>query len=254
MLTVGGGLGWRAKTFFQVPPGPRGERSEGLSGNDQGQVAERVYGVEVIDNDGVRLGIQAAHRLALADCCEIEPGLSEAEFRRIEAAFGIEFSADHRAFLAAGLPVAEPPEEGATWDQPWPNWRHGDHEDLRYRLEWPVQGVLNSVGNGWWEQVWGPRPADDSAALQVAKQELAHVPQLVPVYAHRFVPAGGGAFGHPVLSIWGIDIICYGQDLADYIDHEFREADEDAPWSPQPTVAFWKDFICGGVVRQPDAP
>jgi len=58
---------------------------------------------------------------------------------------GLQFSADPRAFLAAGLPVASPPEEGASWDQPWPNWRHGDPEDLRHRLEWAVQDVLNAV-------------------------------------------------------------------------------------------------------------
>ncbi|MFF3712942.1 hypothetical protein [Streptomyces phaeochromogenes] len=197
----------------------------------------------MIDSDGARLGADAARRLALADCCEMEPGLSEAEFRRIETTFGFEFSADHRAFLAAGLPVASEPEEGATWDQPWPDWRHGDPEELRYRLEWPVQGVLGAVANGWWERGWEPRPSDESAALKVANQELAQVPQLVPVYAHRFLPAARGAYAHPVLSMWGTDIVCYGNDLADYIDREFREVDEDTPWNPQATVDFWKEFI-----------
>ncbi|MFI6090743.1 hypothetical protein [Streptomyces sp. NPDC051218] len=78
----------------------------------------------------------------------------------------------------------------------------------------------------------------------MAEQELAQVPKLVPVYAHWFVPAGRGAYGHPVLSVWGTDIICYGHDLADYIDREFREPDDDAPWNPQASVAFWKDFMC----------
>ncbi|WP_217213673.1 hypothetical protein [Streptomyces sp. AC550_RSS872] len=198
----------------------------------------------MIGSDGVRLGTEAAHRLALADCCEIAPGLSDAEFTRIEAAFGFEFSADHRAFLAAGLPVASPPEEGATWDQPWPDWRNGDPEDLRHRLEWPVQGVLNAKENGWWERAWGPRPGDEPTAMKVAEQKLAEVPQLVPVYAHRFVPAGRDTYGHPVLSVWGTDIICYGHDLADYIDHEFRDVDEGTPWNPQASVTFWKNFIC----------
>ncbi|MEU3429772.1 hypothetical protein [Streptomyces gardneri] len=49
--------------------------------------------------------------------------------------------------------------------------------------------------------------------------------------------------GHPVLSVWGTDIICYGHDLADCIDREFGGVDEDAPWAPRPSVPFWKDFL-----------
>ncbi|MFI6418203.1 hypothetical protein ACIBG6_12485 [Streptomyces sp. NPDC050842] len=65
-------------------------------------------------------------------------------------------------------------------------------------------------------------------------------PRLVPLYAHRFLLAGRDAFGHPVMSVWGLDIICYSHDLADYIDHDFGERHEDAPWNPQATVPFWK--------------
>ncbi|WP_272922316.1 hypothetical protein [Streptomyces sp. SID5770] len=43
--------------------------------------------------------------------------------------------------------------------------------------------------------------------------------------------------------MWGTDIICYGHDLADYIDREFSEIDEEAPWNPQASVPLWKDFL-----------
>ncbi|WP_198048830.1 hypothetical protein [Nocardiopsis dassonvillei] len=68
---------------------------------------------------------------------------------------------------------------------------------------------------------------------------------LVPIYGHRFVPAGRGAWGHPVLSVvGGLDTICYGRDLADYVDREFGVlADEGAPWEQQVSVPFWKDFL-----------
>lgn len=52
---------------------------------------------------------------------------------------------------------------------------------------------------------------------------LGQVPKPVPVYAHRFLPAGHGAHGHPVLSVWGTDTTYYGYygaDLADCINHE----------------------------------
>jgi hypothetical protein len=44
---------------------------------------------------GVRLGIEAAHRLAELGCCEIGPGLTDAEFAGIEHEFGFEFADDH---------------------------------------------------------------------------------------------------------------------------------------------------------------
>ncbi|MFD4666575.1 hypothetical protein ACFWNX_24935, partial [Streptomyces halstedii] len=68
--------------------------------------------------DGTKLGIEAARLLAVADCCEIAPGLSEIELHRIEREYGFEFTDDHRAFLASGLPVSQPPEEGDTWEMP----------------------------------------------------------------------------------------------------------------------------------------
>jgi hypothetical protein len=68
---------------------------------------------------------------------------------------------------------------------------------------------------------------------------------MVPVYAHRFLPAGRGTFGHPVLSMWGTDIICYGADLLHYVDREFEEPRPELPdhWRPQATVPFWRDYL-----------
>ncbi|MFJ4851467.1 MULTISPECIES: hypothetical protein [unclassified Streptomyces] len=65
------------------------------------------------------------------------------------------------------------------------------------------------------------------------------------MYAHRFLPAGRGNHGHPVLSIWGTDIIYYGTDLAEYIDNGFNEDHEwdQEKWNPKATVPFWQDFL-----------
>jgi hypothetical protein len=193
----------------------------------------------------MKLGAAAAHLLSAADCCEIEPGLSDAELRRIEEAYGFEFADDHRAFLAAGLPVSQPPEAGATWENPWPDWRHGDPVKLREQLEWPVEGILRAVQHGYWHPGWGQRPAGADGAAREARTMLARVPKLVPLYAHRFLPAGRGSHGHPVLSIWGTDIIYYGADLADYINHEFDDFSAHTPdnWNPRATVEFWADFL-----------
>jgi hypothetical protein len=68
-------------------------------------------------------------------------------------------------------------------------------------------------------------------------------PVPVPVYAHRFLPAGRGTSGHPVLSVHQTDIIYYGADLADYIEREFGYVPNWTDWDPQATVPFWSEFL-----------
>ncbi|MFF4592934.1 hypothetical protein [Amycolatopsis sp. NPDC001319] len=200
--------------------------------------------------DDVNPGVAAARRLAELGCCTIAPSLTDAEFARIEAEHGFEFADDHRAFLAAGLPMNSPfvpePDTWTTWEKPWPEWRDGDAAELRKQLDWPVDYLLWDIDKiGYWRPDWGTRPESLDAALQVARLALADVPRLVPVYAHRFLPAGRGTSGHPVLSVRGTDTIYFGTDLAEYIDREFEEPAPELPddWSPQATVPFWRDYV-----------
>jgi hypothetical protein len=205
--------------------------------------------LDVTTSEGLRLGEEAARRLAQTGQCEIAPGLTDAELARAEQEFGFEFADDHRAFLAAGLPLDDPaarslPDDERPWG--WPDWRDWTHGAVREQLSWPVQGVLFDVeNNDLWHPSWGDRPAGMAAALRVAGQHLSRAPTMVPVFFHRYLPAGRGTYGHPVLSIHQTDIIIYGTDLADYVDKEFSgfatPLDED--WSRPPMVPFWSDFL-----------
>jgi len=185
----------------------------------------------VVDDGGHVLGIEAARRLAAIAVADIAPGLTDGEFERIETTFGFEFADDHRAFLGAGLPLGDT----------WPDWRDDSDKKLRERLGWPAQGVLFDVEwSEFWYPAWGPRPAAMKHALRSARWQLDRVPQMVPVYSHRYLPAGRRTFGHPVLSIYQTDIICYGTDLAHYLDREFAHAESRAA---TPTVEFWSDLV-----------
>jgi len=202
----------------------------------------------MISSEAVRLGREAADRLARANQHEIGPGLSDAEFTRIEQEYDFEFADDHRAFLAAGLPLNPTAAPERPWHGGWPDWRHGDPADLRDQLGWPVEGALFDVEyNNLWHPSWGRRPARLTHALGRARHRLAEAPTMIPVYAHRYLPAGAGTHGHPVLSIHQTDIIIYGTDIAEYIANEFVRSRLliSAGWTPPPMVQFWGEFAVG---------
>jgi hypothetical protein len=173
----------------------------------------------------------AAAVLAAYGRFPVRPGLTESELAGVEQEFGFSFADDHRTFLAAGLPFG----------RGWPDWRDGDRGQLRERLAMPVEGVLFDVAeNGFWYEGWGPQPAENADAVTVARRFLMTVPRLVPVYSHRYLPAGRGTSGHPVLSVMQTDIISYGANLPAYIRHEFGGEPLEAG---RPTVAFWRDLV-----------
>ncbi|MFB6839933.1 hypothetical protein [Streptomyces sp. NPDC056361] len=184
-----------------------------------------------------RLTPEAARALQGMLRTEIGPGLTERELDEVEARFGFTFAADHRVFLSAGLP------HGSS---EWPDWRDGDAEDLAERLAWPVEGVLFDVEhNRFWHPAWPPRPAETADALRLARSELATVPRLVPLFGHRYLPGTAGEYGYPVLSVWQTDIILYGNDLTDYVHHEFAGRRSGLP-AARTNVDFWAYFVEGG--------
>lgn len=190
--------------------------------------------------DGAEIGARAATLLRELDCCAIGPGLTDAEFDDVEGRFGFTFADDHRAFLAEGLPLRA---REMGWD--FPDWRN--LESSTDQLAWPVDGIVYDVENGFWDAGWGERPADVGEATYQARRLLRKATRMVPVYGHRYLPAGRGTWGHPVLSMHQTDIIYYGMDLADYIDHEFSGAPQvprdDPRWQPRATVPVWSRLV-----------
>jgi hypothetical protein len=214
------------------------------------EVAPRRYSSEVTGGEGVRLGEEAARRLAQTGRYKIGRGLTDAEFARIERKYEFEFADDHRAFLAAGLPLN--PASQASPGRGWPDWRRGRRRGLRKVLDWPVEGVLFDVQyNALWHPSWGQRPTDMSTALSTARGHLSRAPKMIPVWGHRYLPAGRGTYGHPVLSIYQVDIMMFGTDLAEYIAIEFQRRSMIPDLTPPPgwteplMVPFWSDFLDG---------
>ena len=184
--------------------------------------------------EGEALGRAAARRLVEEAVTQIGLGLTDAEIAAVEACCGFGFADDHRAFLQAGLPMGSR----------WPNWREPRSEELADQLAWPADGVLFDVEhNAFWMDDWAARPSGMAAAISTARRHLDGAPRMIPVFGHRYLPAGPGTFGHPVLSMYQADVIYYGADLADYIAREFGPRNQ--PWDnfTEATVPFWRDIV-----------
>jgi hypothetical protein len=177
--------------------------------------------------------------------CAIEPGLSDDELARAEALCEARFPPDLAGLLREGLPVGSR----------FPDWRRLP-DDVTGRA-WVLEGILSDVeDNRFWLEGWGVRPADAAEALSRAAAELARAPRLIRVFGHRFLPAEPHEAGNPVLSVYGTDVIVYGDDLASWVDAEFSlvpgtisVGGSVVASAPLPAMLFPEPGAVPGVVR-----
>ncbi len=165
----------------------------------------------------------------------IERGLSNDELVRAELVCQFEFPADLRSFLCNCLPVGPK----------FPNWRQPDDPSIAKQLDWPASGICFDIEhNGFWYPKWGSRPSKLEEAFKIARTSLSSKPRLIPVYAHRYLPANPLESGNPVISVWQTDIIYYGTDIRRYIRCEFGGLDWKSATSGQiRQIDFWTDVI-----------
>lgn len=196
----------------------------------------QIYSLLTCNDHAAPSVVERAVKLLKQTRTTLQPGLSSSELDRLEQELTFRFSDEHRDFLSRVLPVGDA----------WPDWRSGDREALAGRIAWPVDGTLFDVReNGFWPRSWGERPAQHAEAEVVARTRLADVPRLVPVYSHRYLPAGPAGSAAPVFSVHQADVIYYGDDLADYIAYEFKLPEASRGNNPRVRVPFWSDLAEG---------
>jgi hypothetical protein len=169
---------------------------------------------------------------------ELSPGLSEAEIARVERVGLFRFNPDHRELLQLALPTGEL----------WPDWR-GSRDDILDLMVRPLDSILFDVeANDYWEPAWGVRPSDEVGRLEVAGPALMRVPRLVPVHSHRYCVAAPAPAGSPVFSAHQTDVIVFGNDLLDYVLHEFMN--DGAPDGDIEYIPYWNELV----MREPYDP
>ncbi|MEO8611698.1 MAG: hypothetical protein ABI690_27615 [Chloroflexota bacterium] len=152
---------------------------------------------------------------------EFDPGLSDAEIESIETACEFQFPPDLRMFLQLGIPRRTHYKERI--DENFPNWRENPAAIMNSARELALVVFLVDIEHSeFWMEAWGTRPPELADAFRVAKSFIQAAPLLIPIYAHRFLPALPNLAGNPVFSVWQAqDTIYFGYSLVSYLRNEF---------------------------------
>ena len=163
------------------------------------------------------------------------PGLSSAEIASIETQLGFRVPEDF-AYLFQNL------RDPGRVLFPWSEF---DKQIYDKSVEWVLHGIEFDIEkNHLWLERWGKRPDALPAALEIARNDFAAWPKLLPIYAHRFLAAEPCRSGNPVFSIMQTDIIYYGCDLPHYLLREFVDRDyaTDTKAHSIRRIEVWSDF------------
>jgi hypothetical protein len=165
------------------------------------------------------------------------PGLSDSELATAQEA-GAAFPPDLCELLTATLP------SGGDF----PDWRNRPREHMdQWRAEL-VDGIhFDVLNNVFWPPGWPARPDSPAESRQIVVERLAEAPALIPICSHRGIPNEPLEAGNPVFSVVQSDVIFYGDDLADYLRHEFDNDGWTANWSAEGpaarTIRFWTAMV-----------
>jgi hypothetical protein len=169
-----------------------------------------------------------------------ERGLSEDEVLEVEAKFDLKFPPDLKLFLQTGLPTSNS----------FVNWRlglrsAGKADKINELLNWPLEGMLFDLkSNNFWIDNWGPKPGSYEDKVAIARKHYETYPRLIPIYSHRYIPGQPLESGNPVFSVYQMDIIYYGYDLATYFASEFHfvlPSGFRILEQPKRRIDFWSD-------------
>ncbi len=169
---------------------------------------------------------------------QFEKGLTDDEILKIEEKFSIIFPPDLKLFLQTKLPISEH----------FVHWRKGLKnkkiaESIIERIHWPLEGMLFDIErNNFWVKDWGEKPATYKSQKSIAKKHFETYPKLIPIYAHRYIPSEPNEIDNPIFSVYQMDIIYYGYNLADYFSYEFKfnlTKKFEKLTNPKKEIRFW---------------
>lgn len=167
---------------------------------------------------------------------EFERGLSEQEFSKIEEVYEFQFPTSYKCFLALGVPIGSG----------FYNWRDLSSSNVKMiknKMEIPfldIKKYCNEIDQ--WPIAFGKKPKSEKELEKRITLLLKNAPILIPVYSHRYMPISS-IKNPPFFSVYGIDIIYYGEDLIQYLKIEFGIIDYSEMHNNMEYIEFWSETI-----------
>lgn len=183
------------------------------------------------------MNLSAIKQLLESNRVSLHPGLLSDEISQIESIYQFRFPPDLREFLSHMLPTGNG----------FPRWRDVSERGIthiRDYLHKPLEGILFDIEhNVFWYAAWGERPADTQTAQNIARQQYAQLPPLIPIYGHRYMPTEPYETGNPVLSVYQTDVIPYGTNLEEYFQIEYKQKPHsDMDYTAVKPIPFWLEL------------
>lgn len=106
--------------------------------------------------------------------------------------------------------------------------------------------MFDLQSNEFWINSWGDKPNTYEEKERIAKEKYLTFPKLIPIYSHRYIPSRPNEAGNPVFSVYQMDIIYYGYDLATYFANKFgfalTEEEFELLDEPKKEIEFWSEW------------
>lgn len=167
---------------------------------------------------------------------EFEAGLTDNEVTKIEKIYNIQFPKSLKNFLMEGLPISK-----GFYN--WRNFEPGNIEYIRHMIFDPMKYIDNFAEEVYWCDEWGKEPECVMDKAQIVRARLKNAPILLPIFAHRYMPEISND-RPPVISVHGVDIIYYGEDLEDYFKIEFGKKEQsEINFQRINTIPFWSEIM-----------
>lgn len=167
---------------------------------------------------------------------QFESGLTAEELVKIEKIYTIEFPKSLREFLMEGIPISKG----------FYNWRNFEVNNIEYiksMIYKPLKDIDDLAEEVYWCDEWGDEPVGKMDKGKSVRERLKRAPILLPVYSHRYMPETVDE-NPPVISVHGIDIIYYGEDLEDYLKVEFGGKEQaEISFQRISPIPFWSEIM-----------
>lgn len=172
---------------------------------------------------------------------KFEQGLTQSEIKKIESEYSLKLPQDFIDFYTHVVLIGDL----------FYNWRDFSKENISKNKEkmtkYIEQGITFDIeNNNFWYKKWGRKPLDKHQQLAVFFKEFAHIPKLIPIYGHRFMPTTIANNAElPIISVSQTDVIYYGHNILDFLERQFLEKDPMNVEQAYETIPFWTDLING---------